>query len=88
MAGCSSSFEGEYIAEDCLFLEKMVFNGKDTVYVTGGAFGMKNEKAGTYKIDGDKINISIDQKSTVFTKQGDNISGDFGVKCTLYKKSH
>src|SRR5262249_43709607 len=67
LTGCGSGISGEYGGrEDCLY-NKFAFKSGGTVYVT--VFGM--EQDGQYKIDGDKIALTMPNgRGIVFTRKG------------------
>jgi len=70
LTGCGSGISGAYGGgEDCLY-DKFVFKSGGTAYVT--VFGM--EQGGHYKIDGDKITLTMPNgQGIVFTKKGDTL---------------
>jgi len=84
LAGCpGSSVTGEYTCEGGL-LDGLRLESGGKAYLTATMFGMKQEKAGTYTVDGDKVNVVINGESTVFTLTGKTLDGGGLVgKCTL-----
>lgn len=80
LAGCGSGISGDYGGENCFF-EKLSFQGDGVVYVTF----LGAESPGEYKVDGDKVVITVNGQGTVFTKNGDTLeAGVLGEKmqCT------
>lgn len=55
-------------------------------YVTATLLGERLEKAGTYRLDGDKVIVMIDPppmpEGTVFTRSGNTLDGGLTGKCT------
>jgi hypothetical protein len=81
LAGCGGD-KGDYTCKDGL-LESLKLKSGGKAYVTMGMFGQKIEKAGTYTVDGDKVNVVIDGDSMLFTKSGKVLNGgDMFGKCT------
>jgi hypothetical protein len=81
LAGCGG-VKGDYTCKDGLLVSlKLSSGGK--AYVTMGMFGQKIEKAGTYTVDGDKVNVVVDGESMLFTKSGKSLNGgDMLGTCT------
>jgi len=79
--GCGG-VKGDYTCKGGL-LDSLQLKSDEKAYVTMLVFGQKMEKAGTYTVDGDKINVIIDGESMLFTKSGKALNGGelFGT-CT------
>ena len=83
VAGCSDGYSGSsYKIEGGEgLIEKIEFRSDNKVYVTG----LGATKEGTYKIDGDKVSITIGGDNAVFTRATDGtLEGPLGMK---FKKS-
>jgi hypothetical protein len=59
---------------------RLTSNGK--VYATVTFLGQKQEKAGTYEVDGAKVIVKMDPSATVFTRSGNTLDGGINGKCT------
>jgi len=81
LAGCNG-VKGDYTCKEGVLVSlKLSSGGK--AYVTMGMFGQKIEKAGTYTVDGKKINVVIDGESMLFTQSGKTLNGgDIIGTCT------
>ena len=73
LTGCGG-VNGDYKCKDGL-LESLKLNSGGKAYVTMAMFGQKMEKAGTYTVDGQKINVVIDGESMLFTQSGKTLNG-------------
>jgi hypothetical protein len=73
LAGCGG-VKGDYTCKEGVVVSlKLSSGGK--AYITMGMFGQNIEKAGTYTVDGDKVNIVVDGESMLFTKSGKALNG-------------
>ncbi len=81
LAGCTS-VAGDYACSGGMMDRlKLDSGGKADVSMT--FLGQKMEKAGTYTVDGDKVNVVIDGQSAVFNRSGKVLDGgDTNGKCT------
>lgn len=70
--GCGG-VKGDYTCQGGL-LESLQLKSGEKAYVVMSVFGQKMEKAGTYTVDGDKINVIIDGESMLFTKSGKKLN--------------
>ena len=69
LAACSGGVDAEYTCSGGLWTSlKLQSGGK--AYASAAFLGQTVDKAGTYSVDGDKINVVIDGQSTVFTRAG------------------
>jgi len=81
LAGCGG-IKGDYMCKDGV-LDSLKLNSGGKAYVTLGMFGQKIEKAGTYTVDGDKVNVVVDGESMLFTQSGKLLKGgDILGTCT------
>jgi len=72
LAGCGG-VKGDYACQGGL-LDSLKLKSGGKAYITMTMFGQKLEKAGTYTVDGDKINVVIDGESMLFTKSGKTLN--------------
>lgn len=69
LVACGSGMSGEYGGEGCLY-NKLSFKGDGTVYVKV----LGSELAGQYKVDGDKVILSLAAgHGQVLTRRGDTL---------------
>jgi hypothetical protein len=86
--GCSSGPSGDYGGEDCGLYDKLTFRDNGKVYISMKMFGMQmGETAGDYIIDEDRIIVTANNQSTVFTlnDDGDLESSMLGEKIICRK---
>lgn len=70
--GCSSGPSGDYGGSDCGLYDKISFRDNGKVYLSMKMFGMQmGETAGDYTVDDDKVIVSANNQTTVFTLNGD-----------------
>lgn len=86
--GCSSGPSGDYGGEDCGLYDRLTFRDNGKVYISMKMFGMQmGETAGDYIIDEDRIIVTANNQSTVFTlnDDGDLESSMLGEKIICRK---
>lgn len=71
LAACGSGVAGDYGGDECLY-DKLTLMSNGDVYLT--VFG--TDQAGQYKMDGDRIVVTIAGQSAVFTKNGRNLEAN------------
>lgn len=74
LGGCSSGPSGDYGGSDCGLYDKLSFRDNGKVYISMKMFGVQmGETAGDYTVDKDKVIVSANNQTTVFTmnKDGD-----------------
>lgn len=87
-AGCSSGPSGDYGGADCGLYDNISFRDNGKVYLTVKMFGMQmGETAGDFTVDDDKIIVTANNQTTVFTlnDDGDLESSMLGEKITCRK---
>jgi hypothetical protein len=70
-AGGAAGMVGDYGGDECLY-DKLTFTESGGVYAT--MFG--TDQAGQYRIDGERIVVTVGPQSLVFTKNGDNLEAN------------
>jgi hypothetical protein len=86
--GCSSGPSGDYGGEDCGLYDKLTFRDNGKVYISMKMFGMQmGETAGDYIIDEERIIVTANNQSTIFTlnDDGDLESSMLGEKIICRK---
>jgi hypothetical protein len=82
LAGCTN-VKGTYACEGGL-LDSVRLESGGKAYASMMFLGQRSEKAGTYTVDGDKVNVVLDGQSTVFTYSKNTLDGGMMVgKCTM-----
>jgi hypothetical protein len=72
LSGCGASISGKYGCGDAM-LRSFDFRKDNVVYVN---FLNASEMPGTFKLDGDKVAVTLPSMSgLVLTKKGDSLSG-------------
>lgn len=71
LAGCGSGVAGDFGGDGCLY-DKLTLADDGVVYLT--VFG--TDQAGQYRIDGDRIVVTVGGQSAVFTKNGRNLEAN------------
>jgi hypothetical protein len=85
LTGCTPNITGVYTCQGGL-LDSLRLESGGKAYATSTFLGIKQEHAGTYTVDGDKVNLLIDQQSTVFTLKDKTLDGGgFVGSCTIIK---
>ena len=81
--GCSSGVKGVYVCKGG-FLDTLNLQSDGKLYATASMFGMKQERVGTYTVDGDRIVMTVNGESSVFHRKGKRLDGGelLGL-CTL-----
>ena len=70
--GCSSGPSGDYGGDDCGLYDKLSFRDNGKVYISMKMFGMQmGETAGDYVLDDDKVLVTANNQTTVFTLNDD-----------------
>ena len=70
--GCSSGPSGEYGGPDCGLFDKISFRDNGKVYISMKMFGMQmGETAGDYSVDDEKVVVTANNQTTVFTLNDD-----------------
>ena len=70
--GCSSGPSGDYGGDDCGLYDKLSFRDNGKVYISVKMFGQQlGETAGDYTVDDDKVIVSANNQTTVFTLNDD-----------------
>ncbi len=81
LAGCGG-VKGDYACQGGL-LDSLRLESGGKAYVSMTYLGQKMEKAATYSVDGDKVNVVLDGSSAVFAHSGKTLDGgDMYGKCT------
>lgn len=81
LAGCSS-VKGDYACQGGL-LDNLKLESDGKADVSETLLGQKMEKAATYTVDGNKVNVLLDGQSAVFTLSGKTLNGgDMLGSCT------
>lgn len=86
--GCSSGPSGNYGGDDCGLYDNLSFRDNGKVYITMKMFGMEmGETAGDYSVDEDKVIVTANNQTTVFTlnDDGDLEGSMLGDKITCRK---
>jgi len=86
--GCSSGPSGDYGGDDCGLYDNLAFRDNGKVYITMKMFGVNmGETAGDYTVDDDKVIITANNQTTVFTMNDDgDLEGSMlGDKITCRK---
>lgn len=79
LAGCGNGLDGTYRGEG---EDKIEFKDGGKVYVT---MWPAPTLAGTYDVDGDKVIVTVNDQSIVFTLSGQTLEGGpFGQKFTRF----
>jgi len=83
LAGCSS-VKGTYTCDGSL-MDALKLDGSDKAIVAMTYLGQKSETTGSYKVDGDKVTITLASgQAAVFTRSGKILDGgEIGGKCTM-----
>ena len=82
LAGCGG-VKGDYACQGGLLDSLRFWNPRGKAYVSMTYLGQKMEKAATYSVDGDKVNVVLDGSSAVFAHSGKTLDGgDMYGKCT------
>lgn len=87
-SGCSSGPSGDYGGNDCGLYDKLSFRDNGKVYITVKMFGQQmGETAGDFTVDDDKIIVTANNQTTVFTlnDDGDLESSMLGEKIVCRK---
>jgi len=72
LGGCSSGPSGDYGGDDCGLYDKLSFRDNGKVYLGMRMFGIQmGETAGEYTVDDDKVIVTANNQTTVFTLNGD-----------------
>lgn len=83
LAGCSKGVKGTYNCKGGIFLQSITLDSSDKALITGNVFGSIQQKAGTYKVDGDTVTITADGRPIPFTIKGKALDGgELGGVCT------
>lgn len=70
--GCSSGPSGDYGGDDCGLFDKLSFRDNGKVYISMKMFGMQmGETAGDYTVDDEKVLVTANNQTTVFTLNDD-----------------
>ena len=88
LGACSSGPSGEYGGADCGLYDKLTFSDNGKVYISMKLFGVQlAETAGDYTVDDDKVIVTANNQSTVFTlnDNGDLESSMLGEKIVCRK---
>lgn len=74
LCGACGGAGGTY---DCVdgFVNELRLDAGGKAYVVVGMAGMREEAAGTWKEDGDKVDVLVNGTSTVFTRDGEKLTG-------------
>src|SRR5258708_6260670 len=82
LAGCNS-VKGTYVCEAGI-LDSVRLESGDKAYVDATFFGQKQEKVGTYTVDGDTVSINIGGQTNNFTHSKNTLDGGAIVgKCVI-----
>jgi len=82
LAGCNN-VKGVYVCEAGM-LDSIRLESGGKAYVSATFFGQKQEKTGTYTVDGDKVSINIGGVANEFTHSKNTLDGGAMVgKCTM-----
>jgi hypothetical protein len=87
-SGCSSGPSGDYGGNDCGLYDKLSFRDNGKVYISVKMFGQQlGETAGDYTVDDNKVIVTANNQTTVFTlnDDGDLESSMLGEKITCRK---
>jgi len=72
LGGCSSGPSGDYGGDDCGLYDKLSFRDNGKVYLSMRMFGVQmGETAGDYTVDDDKVIVTANNQTTVFTLNDD-----------------
>lgn len=72
LAACSSGPSGDYGGPDCGLYDRLSFRDNGKVYITLKMFGIAmGETAGTFTVDQDKVLVTVNNQTTVFTMNRD-----------------
>ena len=72
LGGCSSGPSGDYGGSDCGLYDKLSFRDNGKVYISIKMFGAQmGETAGDYTVDNDKVIVTANNQTTVFTINDD-----------------
>jgi hypothetical protein len=72
LGGCSSGPSGDYGGSDCGLYDKLSFRDNGKVYISIKMFGAQmGETAGDYTVDKDKVIVTANNQTTVFTLNDD-----------------
>lgn len=74
LAACTPSVKGEYACKDG-FIDTIKLESDGRALVSATMLGMKQEKVGTYTVNGDNVVITIDRDSNTFTRNGKTLNG-------------
>ena len=86
--GCSSGPSGDYGGDNCGLYDKLSFRDNGKVYITVKMFGTQmGETAGDYTVDDEKVIVTANNQTTVFTlnDDGDLESSMLGEKIVCRK---
>jgi hypothetical protein len=82
LAGCTPNVKGVYTCEGGL-LDEIRLESGGKAYVSATMLGQKSERAGTYSVDADKVNIVTGDDSTMFTLKDKTLDGgSMAGRCT------
>ena len=88
LVACSSGPSGDYGGADCGLYDKLSFRDNGKVYISMKLFGVQMaETAGDYIVDEDRVVVTANNQSTVFTlnDDGDLESSMLGEKIVCRK---
>jgi hypothetical protein len=88
LGGCSSGPSGDYGGSDCGLYDKLSFRDNGKVYISMKMFGVQmGETAGDFTVDKDKVIVTANNQTTVFTlnKDGDLEGSMLGDKILCRK---
>ena len=74
LAGCNS-VKGTYACNGGVFLKTIKLDSDDKAMVTGDVWGQVQQKAGTYKVDGDNVMITVDGQAIQFVHKDKTLDG-------------
>ena len=88
LGGCSSGPSGDFGGDDCGLYDRLSFRDNGRVYITLQLFGVQmGETAGDFTVDDDKVIVTANNQTTVFTlnDDGDLESSMLGEKIVCRK---
>lgn len=81
LAGCTN-VKGDYACQGGL-LDSLRLESGGKAYLSMTYLGQKVDSAGTYTVDGDKVNVVIGGQTAVFAHSGKTLDGgEMNGKCT------
>src|SRR5262245_48438286 len=74
LAACTPGVKGQYACKDG-FLDGLNLESGEKATISANMFGVKQQKTGTYKVESDKVIITIGMESNAFTREGKSLNG-------------